>query len=86
MTEIDKVIDLLREAILLTLVLASPVLLVGLATALIVGLFQSATQIQDPTISFIPKIAAMLAAAIVCGPWVLTRLVEFSRTMFGGGP
>jgi flagellar biosynthetic protein FliQ len=86
MSEMDKIIDLGREAILLTLVLASPVLLVGLAVALIVSLFQAATQVQDPTISFIPKIAAMMAAAIVCGPWVLTRLVEFSRAMFGAGP
>jgi flagellar biosynthesis protein FliQ len=86
MGEMDKIIDLGREAVLLTLVLASPVLLVGLVVALVVSVFQAATQVQDPTVSFIPKIAAMLAAGLVCGPWILARLVEFSRSVFGGGP
>jgi flagellar biosynthesis protein FliQ len=84
MSELDKIIDLLREAILLTLVLGAPVLAVGLFVALVVGVLQAATQVQDPTISFIPKIAAMLAAALLCGSWILTRLVEFSRGIFGG--
>ena len=84
MTELDKIIDLLREAIVLTLVLGAPVLAVGLLVALVVGVLQAATQVQDPTISFIPKIAAMLAAALLCGSWILTRLVEFSRGVFGG--
>jgi len=83
-TELDKIIDLLREAIVLTLVLGAPVLAVGLLVALVVGVLQAATQVQDPTISFIPKIAAMLAAALLCGSWILTRLVEFSRGVFGG--
>ncbi len=84
MTDLDRIIDLLREAIVLTLVLGAPVLAVGLLVALVVGVLQAATQVQDPTISFIPKIAAMLAAALLCGSWVLTRLVEFSRGIFGG--
>ena len=86
MGELDKIIDLGREAILLTLVLAAPILATGLVTALIVGIFQAATQVQDVTISLIPKIAAMLVAAALCGPWILSRLVEFSRMMFGSSP
>ena len=86
MSELDKIIDLGREAVLLTLILASPVLAAGLVTALIVGILQAATQVQDATLSFIPKIAAMLVAAVVCGPWILSRLVEFARMMFGSSP
>jgi flagellar biosynthetic protein FliQ len=86
MGELDKIIDLAREAILLTLVLASPVLAAGLVVALIVGVLQAATQVQDVTLSLIPKIAAMLVAAAVCGPWILSRLLEFSRAMFGSLP
>jgi len=86
MSELDKIIDLGREAVLLTLLLAAPVLAVGLVTALIVGILQAATQVQDATLSFIPKIAAMLVAAVVCGPWILSRLVEFARMMFGSSP
>ena len=86
MTDLDKIIDLGREALLLCLQLASPVLAVGLVVALIVGILQAATQVQDATLSFIPKIAAMLVAALVCGSWIFTRLIEFSRTVFGGGP
>jgi len=86
MSELDKIIDLGREAVLLTLILASPVLAAGLVTALIVGILQAATQVQDATLSFIPKIAAMLVAAMVCGSWIFTRLIEFSRGVFGGVP
>jgi flagellar biosynthesis protein FliQ len=86
MGELDKIIDLGREAVLLTLVLAAPVLAAGLVSALIVGILQAATQVQDVTISLIPKIAVMLVAAALCGPWILSRLVEFSRLMFGSSP
>jgi flagellar biosynthesis protein FliQ len=86
MTELDRTIDMGREAVLLALALAAPVLAAGLVTALIVGILQSATQIQDATLSFIPKIAAMLAAVVICGPWMLSRLIEFGRTMFGMSP
>jgi len=86
MGDLDRIIDLGREALLLTLVLASPVLAVGLVVALIVGVLQAATQVQDATLSFIPKIAAMLLAAMVFGSWIFSRLIEFSRMAFGGGP
>lgn len=86
MTELDKMIDLFREALLLTLILAAPILGAGFLIALVVGVFQAATQVQEQTLSLIPKIVVMLLAALLAGPWILSRLVEFSRGAFGGGP
>ncbi|HUT60465.1 MAG TPA: flagellar biosynthetic protein FliQ [Phycisphaerae bacterium] len=86
MNEMDLIVDLAREAVLLTLVLAAPILLTGLIVAAVVGILQAATQVQEQTLSLIPKIAAMLLAAVVTGPWIITRLVEFSRRMFGALP
>ena len=86
MTELDKMIDLFREALLLTLILAAPILGAGFLIALVVGVFQAATQVQEQTLSLIPKIVVMLLATLLAGPWILNRLVEFSRGVFGGGP
>ena len=86
MNDLDLIVDLGREAVLLTLVLAAPILLTGLIVAAVVGILQAATQVQEQTLSLIPKIAAMLLAVVVTGPWVLTRLVEFGRRMFGTLP
>jgi flagellar biosynthetic protein FliQ len=82
----SEAIDLCREAVVLMLVLGAPVLLTGLIVGLVVGLLQAATQVPEYTLSFIPKIVAMLLAGVVTGPWVLQRLVEFSRGMFGSLP
>lgn len=70
----------------LTLVLGAPVLLTGLIVALVVSLLQALTQVQEQTLSFVPKIAAMLLAVLAAGPWILTRLVEFAQRMFGTLP
>ncbi len=78
--------DLGREAVTLTLVLGAPVLLTGLVVALVVSLLQALTQVQEQTLSFVPKIAAMLLAVLAAGPWILTRLVEFAQRMFGTLP
>ena len=67
---------------MLTLVVSLPVLLTALAVGLLVALFQAATQIQEHTLSFVPKIAAVLIAAAIAGPWMTERVVEFARTMF----
>ena len=74
--------DMIREALTLMLVLGAPILLTGLIVGVIVSLLQALTQVQELTLSFVPKIAAMLIAALVTGPWVLERLLEFSRRMF----
>jgi flagellar biosynthetic protein FliQ len=74
--------DMAKEAVMLMLVLGAPVLLTGLIVGLIVSVLQAATQVQELTLSFVPKIVAMLLAAVITGPWVVERLVEFSRRMF----
>ena len=81
-----KAIDVARQAVMLMLVLGLPILLTGFLVGLVVSILQAATQIQDQTLSFVPKIIAMLLAAVVVGPWILSRLVEFGREMFSAGP
>ena len=81
-----EAIEIGREALTLVLLLAAPVLGVGLLAALVTALLQALTQVQEQTLSFVPKIAAMLLAVLAAGPWILTRLVEFAQRMFGTLP
>lgn len=78
--------DLARQALVLVLLLALPVLLTGLVVSLIVSLLQAVTQVQDQTLSFVPRIFAMLAALVIAGPWMVARLVEFGKQVFGPLP
>ncbi|MGB7323471.1 flagellar biosynthetic protein FliQ [Rubripirellula reticaptiva] len=75
-------IDLCRSAMMAAVVIAMPMLLVGMAAGLAVGLMQALTQVQDQTVAFVPKVLAMAAALVACLPWLLTRLVEFTRHVF----
>lgn len=75
-------IDILRSAMLLAIAIGSPLLLVGLAVGFLVSLFQSVTQIQDQTVSAVPKIIAMLLVLIVCLPWITDHLLEYTRTTY----
>lgn len=76
-------IDLGRAALLLAVQLAAPMLGFGLLVGLIVSIFQAATQIQEMTLTFIPKILAIFVALAVFGPWMLQNLVSFSASIFG---
>lgn len=58
-------------------------LLIGLGVGVILSLVQAVTQIQEQTLTFVPKIVAMFAAAIILMPWISTRLMEYTTTMFG---
>jgi len=78
-----EAMELGRQAITLMLVLGCPVLLVGLIVGAVVGLLQATTQVQDQTLTFVPKIIAMLAAVLIFGGWMFTRLVEFAVETFG---
>lgn len=82
----DQAIELARQAIWLLLSLALPVLATGLVLALIVSMLQAVTQIQDQTLSLVPKIIGMLLTLVIAGPWMLSKLMEFSREMFGQLP
>ena len=75
-------IDLCRSTLLTAVVIASPMLLVGMAAGLAVGLIQALTQIQDQTVSFVPKLLAMAAVLLACLPWLLTQMVDFTHVIF----
>jgi flagellar biosynthetic protein FliQ len=83
---VETVIGIGRSALELTLSLAGPVLLFGLVVGLGVSIFQALTQINEVTLTFIPKIAATAAALVLFGPWMLTRLVNFTTTLFQSLP
>ena len=80
MTEVD-VFDILREAVVATLVVAGPIMGVGLVVGLLVSLFQALTQIQEATLAFVPKILSIFVALLVLGPFMLTTLIAFTHTM-----
>jgi flagellar biosynthetic protein FliQ len=75
-------IDLCRSTLLAAVVIAAPMLIVGMAAGLFVGLMQALTQIQDQTVAFVPKILAMAAVLVACLPWLVVRMVDFTRTVF----
>jgi flagellar biosynthetic protein FliQ len=75
-------VDIVREALLGALIIGSPVLLVGMIAGLIVGLLQALTQVQDQTVSFVPKILAMGVVLVIAMPWLIDRMVEFTRIAF----
>ena len=74
------------EAMKLTLLLGAPLLLVALATGLLISLFQAATQINEQTLSFIPKLLAVFATAVIAGPWMLGLTLDYMRNMFSSIP
>lgn len=78
----QNAIDLCRSALLSALIIGAPMLLVGMAAGLAIGLIQALTQVQDQTVSFVPKLLAMAAVMIACLPWLMMRLVEFTREIF----
>lgn len=75
-----------HQAMVVTLLLAAPLLLVALAVGLIVSLFQAATQINETTLSFIPKLIAIFVALVVAGPWMLNLMLDYMRQILGGIP
>ena len=74
------------EAMKLALLLAAPMLLVALVTGLLVSLFQAATQINEATLSFIPKLLAVFATAVIAGPWMLGLVLDYIHTLFSSIP
>ena len=75
-----------RQAMEVTLMIAAPMLLVALIVGLLVSIFQAATQINESTLSFIPKLVGIFIALIVAGPWMLTIMLDYMRQLFTGIP
>jgi flagellar biosynthetic protein FliQ len=82
----QAVITLGQQALYTMLLLAAPMLLAALAVGLIVSILQAATQINEMTLSFIPKLVAMLAALMIAGPWMLAFFVDYMRRMYESIP
>ena len=82
----ETVMTIGTRALEITLLLAAPLLLVALFTGLLVGVFQAATQINEMTLSFIPKLLAMAVAIAVAGPWMIKLIVGYTRQLFESIP
>ena len=82
---LDQASELIRNTLLLALVISAPMLIIGLVVGIVVSLLQAVTQIQEQTLTFIPKIAAMVTAAIVLMPWMSHRLMTYATDMFLSG-
>ena len=74
-------IDLGREAVNMALVIGAPVLLAGMAVGLVVGLLQAVTQIQEQTVSFVPKLVAMVLVLSLMLPWLVHQMVQYSHDL-----
>ncbi len=82
----ESVMSMGRNAMEVTLMVAAPMLLVALIIGLIVSIFQAATQINEATLSFIPKLVGIFVALIVAGPWMLSVMLDYMRSVFNGIP
>jgi flagellar biosynthesis protein FliQ len=77
--------ELVRNTLLLALAISAPMLVIGLIVGIVISLLQALTQIQEQTLTFIPKIVAMVVAAIALMPWMSHRLMQYAFDMFVGG-
>ncbi len=78
----EVVMELGQQTLMMVAMLAGPLLIAALGVGLLIGIFQAATQIQEMTLSFIPKLAALAIALVIGGPWMLRTIVEFTKELF----
>lgn len=82
----DTVMTLAAQAMWMTILLSAPLLLSALLVGLLVGMFQAATQINEMTLSFIPKLGILVVALLIFGPWMLGSLVAFTQQLINNIP
>lgn len=82
----ESVMTLGRDAMEITLLVAAPILLTVLIIGLLVSIFQAATQINEQTLSFIPKLVGVFVALMIAGPWMLTTMVDYMHLVFTSIP
>ena len=82
---LEQASQLIRNTLILALIISAPMLCIGLVVGIFVSLLQAITQIQEQTLSFVPKIVAMVVAAIVLMPWMAHRLMQYAADMFVSG-
>jgi flagellar biosynthetic protein FliQ len=81
----EQATELIRDTLLLALVISGPMLVIGLVVGIIISLLQALTQIQEQTLTFIPKIVSMVLSAIALMPWMSHRLMQYAVDMFTNG-
>lgn len=79
-------VELVRNAVLTALIVGAPLLIVGMAIGLVISLLQAITQVQDQTISAVPKIIGMIIVLVLCLPWIADRMIEYTRTTYNNIP
>ncbi len=84
--EFNEALELGRNAFWMAMSTSAPILLIGLVVGLAIALFQAVTQLQEQTLTFVPKIAAMVVAASIFIPWISERMVVFAQNMLGTLP
>ncbi len=82
----DTIVGLMAEAIKITLMVAAPMLIVGLVVGVLISLFQAVTQIQEMTLVFVPKIVAVLITMIAALPWMMGLMLNFTHQLFANIP
>ena len=82
----ENVMDLAHRMLLVTTIMAAPLLLIALVTGLVVGMLQAATQINEATLSFIPKLLLLVLTLFAVGPWILRVLIDFTRELYASIP
>lgn len=82
----DTVLNEGRQALQLAMMVAAPLLITALLVGVLIGMLQAATQINEMTLSFIPKLAAIAAVMVIAGPWMLRLMVDFTRDLYQSIP
>lgn len=82
----ENVMDLAHRMLLVTSLIAAPLLLIALVAGLVIGMLQAATQINEATLSFIPKLLLLVLTLFVAGPWILRVLTDFTRDLYTSIP
>ena len=82
----ENVMDLAHKMLLVTTLISAPLLLIALITGLVIGMLQAATQINESTLSFIPKLLMLVLSLFVAGPWILRVLVDFTHDLYSSIP
>ena len=78
----EAIMTIVRETVMTAILLAAPLLLTGLLVGLVISIFQAVTQIQEQTLTFVPKILAILLSLLVFGPWMLKIINDFTVNIF----
>ena len=79
--DVQDAIDLAREAVMMTLLASAPALVAGMLVGLVIGLLQAVTQIQEQTISFVPKLVAMLLVLTLSMPWLVSQMMQYFQDL-----